>query len=113
MTAGDSGAGGDTAPEAARTRLAESRSSAGRIRAGFTCLGRQDFHVAYDMASVHEAAELIRSIEPLLVVTNAPEDPLPDREITSLLARQACLAASAPHYDTPSTARLITRPTTT
>ncbi len=100
VTAGDSGAGGDSASEAARTRVAEARSAAGRIRAGFTCFGRQDFHVTSDLASLDEVVELIRSIEPLLVVTNAPEDPLPDREITSLLARQACLAASAPHYDT-------------
>lgn len=100
VTAGDSGTGGDTASEAARTRLAESRSSAGRIRAGFACLGRQDFHVTNDLTSLDEMVELIRSIEPLLVITNAPEDPLPDREITSLVARQACLAAGAPHYDT-------------
>ena len=100
VTAGDSGAGGDNASEAARTRVAEARSAAGRIRAGFTCFGRQDFHVTSDLASLDEVVELIRSIEPLLVVTNAPENPLPDREISSLLARQACLAASAPHYDT-------------
>ncbi len=100
VTAGDSGAGGDNASEAARTRVAEARSAAGRIRAGFTCFGRQDFHVTSDLASLDEVVELIRSIEPLLVVTNAPEDPLPDREISSLLAKQACLAASAPHYDT-------------
>ena len=45
VSAGDSGAGGDNASEAARTRVAEARSAAGRIRAGFTCFGRQDFHV--------------------------------------------------------------------
>jgi len=100
MTPGDCGSTQHAAKEISAIRLDEARAAARKIRAGFTCLDRRDLVVAYDAVHIREAIELVRRVRPSIVITHSPQDYLPDHEMTSLIARNACFGASAPNFDT-------------
>ena len=100
MTPGDCGSTEHGPSEIAAIRKAEGREAAAKIRASYDCLESRDLLVRYDAEHIRSAVEIIRRLRPTIVITHSPQDYLPDHEMTSLVVRNACFAASAPNFDT-------------
>ena len=100
MTPGDCGSRELPAEEIARVRVEEGRTAAARIGGYYHCLDLRDLLVCYDPPATRRTVELIREVDPALVITHSPQDYMPDHEFTSLLARNACFGAPIPNFDT-------------
>ncbi|HLY78116.1 MAG TPA: PIG-L family deacetylase [Caulobacteraceae bacterium] len=109
-TAGEGGATETTPEETARIRRGEAAAAAAIIGAGYRCAGFGDLAVFNDDPSRRRMTELIREARPDIVITAAPADYHPDHEAVSLLARDACFAASVPNYRTGPAAALAEIP---
>jgi LmbE family N-acetylglucosaminyl deacetylase len=105
-TAGEGGAT-DTGSEAtAAIRRKEAASAAAVIGAEYRCAGLPDLGVFNDDASRRRITELVRAAAPDIVLAASPADYHPDHEAVSVLARDACFAASVPNYRTGEAAPL-------
>ncbi|HJW40346.1 MAG TPA: PIG-L family deacetylase [Rhizomicrobium sp.] len=100
MTAGDCGSVDHSLEETARIRQAEAASAAALIGADYHCAGIGDLCVFNDDTTRRRATELIRAVNPDIVITASPADYHPDHEATSALVRDACFAAPVPNYKT-------------
>lgn len=100
MTAGDCGSRDLRPEEIAPLRIAEARAAAAKIRARYHCLEARDLLVRYDPPSIRRTVELVRQVDPAIVITHPPQDYMPDHEFTSLLARNAVFGAPAPNFHT-------------
>ena len=100
MTPGDCGSMEQGASEIAGVRRNEAAEAAARIRAHYHCLDGRDLLVQYDAEHIQAAVETVRQVAPEIVITHAPQDYHLDHEMTSLVVRNACFAASAPNFDT-------------
>jgi len=100
MTPGDCGSMDLSREKIAQARIEEARAAAARIRGHYHCLGRRDLIVCYDAASIRRTVELVRRVDPAVVITHSPQDYVPDHEMTSLLARSACFGAPVPNFQT-------------
>jgi LmbE family N-acetylglucosaminyl deacetylase len=105
-SAGDCGSAEHTPEETARIRQREAASAAAMIGADYRCVGFGDLAVFNDDASRRRVTELVRASRAEMVITAAPADYHPDHEAISILARDACFAASAPNYRTGPSAPL-------
>jgi LmbE family N-acetylglucosaminyl deacetylase len=110
MTAGECGSATGNSTETGPTRRQEAAVAAAIIDADYQCLGLPDLGVFNDDASRRATTELTRAAQPDIVITAPPNDYHPDHEATSQLVRDACFAASAPAYQTGSTAPLTAIP---
>jgi LmbE family N-acetylglucosaminyl deacetylase len=102
MTAGDGGSRELSPEEIARVRLAEAAASAALLGASYHCAGVCDFFILYDAPTLRQTIELVRQIDPFLVITHSPADYMVDHEMTSRLVRTACFAAPVPNLKTQS-----------
>ncbi len=102
MTAGDCGSIDTDAVETARIRRAEAAAAAAMIGADYLCAGVGDLSVFNDDATRRRTVELIRAVQPDIVITGSPADYHPDHEATSILVRDACFAAPIVNYTTGS-----------
>ena len=109
MTPGDCGSKHQSPSDIARVRLEEARAAASRVRGGYSCLDCRDLQITYDPPTIRKAVELLRQVDPAIVITHSPQDYLLDHEITSLAVRNACFAAPVPNFHT---GRLPGRPPT-
>lgn len=100
MTPGDCGSAEFSAEEIARIRREEAKAAAGLIAASYVCLEFRDLAIFEDDESRRRVVECLRRARPEIVLAPPPDDYLRDHEITSLLVREACFAASAPNYAT-------------
>ncbi len=100
MTAGDCGSVEMDNAQTAIIRTKEAAAAAAIIRADYFCAGFPDLSVFNDDASRRRTTELIRAVQPDIVITASPADYHPDHEATSLLVRDACFAAPVPNYRT-------------
>ena len=100
MTAGDCGAIDTDLVETARIRMAEATAAAKLIGADYRCAAVPDLSVFNDDATRRRTTELIRAVQPDLVITGSPADYHPDHEATSILVRDACFAAPIANYKT-------------
>lgn len=98
MTAGDCGSIEHSNEETARIRTREAAAAAALIGAEYKCAGFGDLALFNDDVSRRRTTELLRTVDPALVITAAPADYHPDHEATSMLVRDACFAASVPNY---------------
>jgi LmbE family N-acetylglucosaminyl deacetylase len=99
-TAGEGGAVETGPEETAALRQREATAAAAVIGADYRCAGFADLAVFDDDASRRRMTELVRAAAPDIVITASPADYHPDHEAVSLLARDACFAASVPNYRT-------------
>ncbi|HEY1752113.1 MAG TPA: PIG-L family deacetylase [Caulobacteraceae bacterium] len=97
-TAGEGGATETSPEETARIRWGEAAAAAAIIGADYRCLSLPDLGVFNDDASRRRMTALVRQAAPDIVVTASPQDYHPDHEAVSVLARDACFAASVPNY---------------
>jgi len=105
-TAGEGGAVETGPEETARIRRAEAAAAAAVIGAEYRCAGLPDLGVFNDDAARRRITELVRAAQPDIVIAASPADYHPDHEAVSLLARDACFAASVPNYRTGEAAPL-------
>lgn len=111
LSDGDCGSREYSPEETARIRKQEAARAAQLIGARYLWGGFHDLAIFNDEPSRRRVTGLIRHLRPELVLTSAPSDYLADHEMTSLLVRDACFAASAPNYaaigfDDPATTHI-------
>lgn len=100
MTAGDCGSSILTSAKISRIRRAEAERGAALLNAPYTCLEELDLLVCYDRPTLRKVMELVRRVDPALVVTHSPQDYMVDHETTSRLCQSACFGASAKNFRT-------------
>ena len=100
MTPGDCGSAEYSAEDISRIRREEAQAAAEMIGATYLCLEFRDLAIFEDDDSRRRIVECLRRTRPEIVLTAPPSDYLRDHEVTSLLVREACFAASAPNYAT-------------
>jgi LmbE family N-acetylglucosaminyl deacetylase len=100
MTAGDCGSAILPAAKIARIRRKEAARAAALIGARYACLEEKDALVFYDARTLRKVMELVRRVNPSLVLTHSPTDYMVDHETTSRLCQTACFAACARNFPT-------------
>ena len=100
MTAGDCGSSILPGAEISRIRRGEAQRSAALLNAEYTCLEENDLLVIYDGPTLRKVMELVRKVDPALVLTHSPQDYMVDHETVSRLCQTACFGASAPNFRT-------------
>jgi LmbE family N-acetylglucosaminyl deacetylase len=100
MTAGDCGSTILPPAKIMRLRRQEARRAAALLQADYTCLEERDLLVFYDGPTLRKVMELMRRVDPALVLTHSPQDYMVDHETTSRLAQTACFGLSAPNFRT-------------
>jgi LmbE family N-acetylglucosaminyl deacetylase len=100
MTPGDCGSQDQGPEEIAAIRRAEAANSARLIGAEYVCVEFRDLAVFSDDPSRRRVTEVLRHVQPDLVLTASPIDYMCDHEAASELVRDACFAAPAPNYQT-------------
>lgn len=100
MTPGDCGSAEHDAEAIAAIRRDEARASASLIGAESLCLEFRDLAIFNDDESRRRVTEVLRRTRPDIILTAPPVDYIADHEMTSLLVRDACFAASCPNYAT-------------
>ena len=100
MTPGDCGSRDLPGPTISALRRGEARTAAAMIGASYHCLDFRDLQVCFDALHVRRAVELVRRVDPDIVITHWPQDYMPDHEFTSLVVRSATFGAPMPNFDT-------------
>ena len=100
MTPGDCGSAEHDAEAIAAIRREEARAAAALIGADYLCLEFRDLAVFNDDDSRRRVTEVVRRTRPDVILTAPPIDYIADHEMTSLLVRDACFAATCPNYAT-------------
>lgn len=100
MTPGDCGSAEHSAEEIAAIRRAEAQAAAKLMGADYLCLEFRDLAIFNDDDSRRRVTEVLRRVQPAIVITAPPADYIADHEMTSLLVRDACFAAPCPNYAT-------------
>ncbi len=100
MTAGDCGSSIFPAPKIMRIRKREAQCAAKMVGAKYSCLCEKDLLVIYDRRTICKVLELVRRVDPTLVLTHSPSDYMMDHETTSRLCQSACFGAMAPNFRT-------------
>ena len=70
------------------------------IGADIVCLEFRDLAIFNDDESRRRVTEALRRAAPSIILTAPPSDYIADHEMTSVLVRDACFAASCPNYAT-------------
>jgi LmbE family N-acetylglucosaminyl deacetylase len=86
--------------EIASKRFQEATNAARLLNATYTCLGESDLNLTFDNSTRYKVAELIRKVDPIIVMTHSPQDYMIDHQITADLVWDACFNASVPNYIT-------------
>jgi len=102
MTPGDCGSSTLGPDEIAAVRRSEAADSAALIGARYLCVEMRDLAIFNNDSSRRRIVQVLRFVQPQIVLTAAPSDYLCDHEITSTLVRDACFPAPAPNYRTGS-----------
>jgi LmbE family N-acetylglucosaminyl deacetylase len=100
MTPGDCGSAVHDAEAIAAIRREEAAAAAAMIGARYICLEFRDLAIFNDDESRRRVTEVLRRVAPSIILTAPPSDYIADHEMTSLLVRDACFAASCPNYAT-------------
>src|SRR5262249_24068124 len=64
------------------------------------CLDCRDLLITFDAPNIRRTVELIRQVDPVIVITHSPQDYMLDHEFTSMLARSACFGRPIPTFPT-------------
>ena len=97
---GDKGSAELEPQEIASIRLREATEAARILDASFEALGEPDLELVFDNKTRAKVVELVRRVDPHIVITTSPNDYMPDHEITANLVWDACFNASTPNYKT-------------
>jgi LmbE family N-acetylglucosaminyl deacetylase len=86
--------------ELAKIRAREARNSASIIGAESIGLGIDDLELRVERGCLMRFVDLIRRVEPDIIITHHPDDYMPDHTITSRLVFDASFIATLPHTKT-------------
>jgi N-acetylglucosamine malate deacetylase 1 len=100
MTPGDCGSAEHDSEAISAIRREEAKGAASLIGAEYVCLEFRDLAIFNDDEARRRVTEALRRIQPAIILTAPPSDYIADHEMTSLLVRDACFAASCPNYTT-------------
>jgi N-acetylglucosamine malate deacetylase 1 len=100
LTAGDCGSAILPPEKISAIRQKEAARSAAHIKAEYSCLEWKDLLIFYDAPTLCSVLELVRRVNPDLVLTHSPIDYVADHENTSRLVPTACFGAMAPNFRT-------------
>ena len=100
MTAGDCGSSILSSAKISRIRRGEAQRGAAVLHAQYTCLEERDLLVLFDRPTLRKVMELVRRVDPAMVITHSPQDYMVDHETTSRLCQSACFGASAQNFRT-------------
>jgi LmbE family N-acetylglucosaminyl deacetylase len=100
MTPGDCGSTTLGPNEIGTLRRREARNAAAVLGGVYHCLESRDGSIQHDPPTVKKAAQLIRTVQPSIVLTASPVDYLYDHEATSLIAREAVFWSTVPNLKT-------------
>jgi LmbE family N-acetylglucosaminyl deacetylase len=100
LTAGDGGSAELPPDEIAQIRLGEAARAAALLDGTYQWAQAKDLLICYDPPTLRRVLEIVRRVNPAIVFTHSPQDYLLDHEITSMLVRAACFAASVPNVKT-------------
>ena len=101
MTAGDKGSAVLSRQEISNIRREEGRLGAEALGAtSYRCLEFQDLEITFDVPTRYKIADVLRDVNPGLIITTPPNDYMFDHEITSMLVRDACFNAAVRNYET-------------
>ena len=81
----------------AATRRKEGEAGGARLGGTYHCLEYRDFQVTYTSENVRRAIEIMRLVNPSLVITHPRHDYMVDHEQCHLLARMASFGFAAPN----------------
>ena len=98
MTAGDCGSATIGPNEISAIRTREGADAAAIISGKYHCLHERDLLVFYNELALTKVTNLIREVQPEIVLTHSPSDYMLDHEQTSKLARAACFCAPIPNF---------------
>lgn len=101
MTPGQAGSTELGAAEISAIRRAEAAASADLLNGDYHCFECEDVFIFYDRPTLLKVIELIRKVQPAMVITASPSDYMVDHEITSKITMTACLSAGIPNIKTP------------
>ncbi len=110
MTPGQAGSVELDSTEISRVRREEAANSACLLNGKSYCLENEDVFVMYDRSTLLKAIELIRKVQPTIVITASPSDYMLDHEVTSKIAMTACLSAGIPNIKIEGTQPFNTVP---
>jgi LmbE family N-acetylglucosaminyl deacetylase len=110
MTPGQAGSVEMSAEEISTVRRIEAANSASLLKGTYECLESEDIFIMYDRPTLLKATELFRRVNPAIVFTASPSDYIVDHEVTSKIARTACMAAGIPNIQIPGTNSVATVP---
>jgi len=102
MTAGDCGSAVMPPSKIARLRRKEAARAASMVGASYASLAEKDLSIFYDRRTLVKVMELVRRVNPELVLTHSPVDYMVDHETTSRLVQTTCFGGVAPNYRTPA-----------
>ena len=102
MTAGDCGSDNLSREEISRIRFAEAEAAAAFLGGRYACTGLNDVEVLLNAENVRRVVELMRTIDPDVVITHSPVDYMVDHEEASRLVRASTFAIAMPLYQTGS-----------
>lgn len=100
MTPGDCGTAEYSSDEISVIRRREAAEAARLAGADYFCAEFRDLAIFNDDSSRRRVAEILRRVQPDVVITASPVDYHCDHEATSVLVRDACFGAPAPNYAT-------------
>ena len=100
LTLGDCGSREHSRDETRSIRHREAVKASELLHATYHQAGFDDLCIFNDDRSNRRVTELLREIDPSLVITHSPNDYMSDHETTSLLVRNASFNAPIPNYET-------------
>jgi LmbE family N-acetylglucosaminyl deacetylase len=100
MAPGDCGTVEYSREEISRIRRAEAAKAAKILDGSYHCLECGDIFIMYDRPTLLKAIELVRKVQPAIVITLSPSDYMVDHETASRLAQTACFACGVVNIET-------------
>ena len=97
---GDMGSVEYNPADLSRKRYSEAKASAKLLEAEYITCGISCLHVVFDNRTRFVMTEMIRKIDPDIVITMSPQDYMKDHEITADLVWDGCFNAPIPNYHT-------------
>ena len=105
LTLGDCGSFEHSNEELRRIRQREAQRACELLGSTYQHSGFNDLCIFNDDISNRRVTELVREVNPEVVVTHSPQDYMSDHEVTSLLVRNACFNAPIPNLPTVPVSR--------
>ena len=102
FTTGDKGSRDLSAAETVRVRRREAEAAAARLEATYTCLEQSDSELFETPQTRRRTIELLRAVQPDVVLTHAPNDYHADHQAAAQLVCHAAYSAGSFKYATES-----------